>query len=331
MNLGYNETLNYLDYIRRRKGIDKCKDFYRNLANENRQNAIRLINDRRLYFASLFILQPEINELGLELSKRNQTALDLCKKISAGKETSQDNEIVIQLNSEHVHRVLLWMLNTGAADDGLDNEFDQAVDTAAAVLLKTHHEESVVPVIADLIFQRNRRGSYCHDLVWAFFQSRNINSLRYIARYLRSSNAADVQLARKLLNLSQDTELNAGTNRQNEYRKYLSWLHENEPYLYFTGESLQYSNNPDLCRLDFEAKYLCKTIDSQRHKPTVPYTQEELSFLKNFDEVKENEKSTLADYSQTLYKRNHRDWNQWIHSPVDQQLHIAGYGRRTLI
>lgn len=331
MYLGYDETLNYLDHIRRRKGIDQCKDFYRNLASEHRQNAVRLINDRRLYFASLFILQPEINELGLELNERNQTALDLCKKISAGKETSQGTEIIIQLNSEPVHRALLWMLNTGAADDGLGNEFDQAVDTAAAVLLKTHHEESVIPVIADLIFQRNRRGSYCHDLVWTFFQSRNINSLRYIAKYLRSSNTSDVQLARKLLNLPQDTESNAGTDRENEYRKYLFWLHENAPYLYFTGESLQYSNNPDLCRLDLEAKYLRKTIDSQQHKPIVPYTQEELNCLKNFDEIKEDEKSTLANYSQTLYRKNHRDWNQWIHSPVDKQLHIARYGRRTLI
>ncbi len=331
MNLGYDKTLNYLDRIRRRKGINQCKDFYRNLANENRQNAIWLINDRRLHFASLFILQPEINELKLELNERNQTALDLCKKISAGKGTSQDAEISIQLSSEHVHRVLLWILNTGAADDGLGNEFDRIVDTAAAVLIKTHHEESIIPVIADLIFQRSRRGSYCHDLVWAFFQSRNIDSLRYIAKYLRSSNTADVQLARKLLNLPQNTELSARADRQKEYENYLLWLHENGPYLYFTGESLQYSNSPDPCRLDLEAKYLRKTIDSQHHKPIVPYTQEELTCLKSFDEAQENEKSTLADYSQALFKRNHRSWNQWIHSPVDQQLHIAGYGRRALI
>jgi hypothetical protein len=223
------------------------------------------------------------------------------------------------------------MFNTGAVDDGLSNEFDQTMDIAASVLIKTHHEDSVLPAIADLIFKRNRIGAYNHDLIWAFYQTRNIRSLRYIAKYLRSPDAKDVGLARKLLNLSPETESGNLSDRQKEHRKYLSWLQENAPYLYFTGESLQFSNSPALFNANVEAKYLCKSNDSRHQKPTVPYTEEELSRLKDFNNAPEEEKSTLADYSQALYKRNHRYWNQWIHYPVEKQINIARYGRRELV
>lgn len=328
MNRGYSD-INYLDHIRHMEGIENCKAFYRKLANERRNNAVRIINDPRLHFASLFVLQPEINEFGLheELSERNKTALKLCEAIGDEKKYLEDADDRIPINSEQVHRVLLWMFNTGAVDNGLSNEFDQIMDITASVLVKTHHEETVLPAIADLIFQRNRVGDYNHDLIWAFFQTRNTRSLKYIAEYLRSPDAKDVELARKLLNLSQETLLDG----QNEYRKYLSWLRENEPYLYFTGEGLQFSNSPALFSADENAKYLCKKIDSRSHKPIVPYSEQELSCLKNFSEAMEDDKSALADYSQTLYKRNHRYWNQWIHYPVDKQINIARYGRRELV
>jgi hypothetical protein len=278
-------------------------------------------------------LQPEINEFGLheELSERNKTALKLCEAIADEKKYSEIPGDRIPINSEQVHHALLWMFNTGLVDDGLSDEFDQIMDIAASVLIKTHHEESVLPAIADLIFKRNRVGAYNHDLIWAFFQTRNIKSLRYIARYLRSPDVKDVSLARKLLNLSPGTESETLLDRQKEYRKYLSWLQENGPYLYFTGESLQFSNSPALSRANVEAKYLCKKIDSRNHKSAVPYSEQELNFLKGFNEAQEDEKSTLADYSQALYKRNHRYWNQWIHYPVDKQINIARYGRRELV
>jgi hypothetical protein len=331
MSSGYSD--NYIDRIRYLRGSDTCKAAFQKLCVECRQKAICVINDRRLRFASLFVLQPEINEFGLqeELSERNKIALRLCEKITAGKEHSENSEDKISLKSEDVHRVLLWMLNTGVIDDGLDDEFDQIIDIAASLLIKTHHEESVLPTIANLIFGRNRAGRYNHDLIWAFFQTRNIKALRYIADYLRSPDAKDVGLARKLLNLSPGTEWETISGRQEQYGKYLSWLRENESYLYFTGESLQFSNSPALFNANVEAKYLCKNNDSRNHKPIVPYTEEELSRLSNFNNAPEDEKSVLADYSQSLYKNNHRYWNQWVHYPIDKQIDIANNGRRELV
>jgi hypothetical protein len=328
MNFGYSD-INYLDRLRHTSGVDSCKDFFCKLVKKRRNNAVQMINDRRLNFPSLFVLRPEIHEFSLEeeLSERNKTALKLCEVMADEKKDLENSNHVIPMNSEHVHRVLLWMLYTGAVDDGLSDEFDQIMDITASVLIKTHHEESVLPTIAGLIFHRNRVGSYNHDLIWAFFQTRNINSLKYIAGYLRSSDKNDVQLARELLNLPEETSLDGSQ----EYGKYLSWLRENEPYLYFTGEGLQFSNRPELLCVDEKAKYLCKKIDARTHKPIAPYSEQEIRCLKSFDEAAEDEKSTLADYSQALYRRNHRYWNQWIHYPIEKQISIAKYGRRELV
>jgi hypothetical protein len=333
MNSGYAGTPNYLDHIRRKSGIDECKNYFSEFGKEHREDVIRLMNDRRLYFASLFTLQSEIKEFHIneELSERNRIALDFCKKISDEKNISDASDITIPLSSEPVHQTLLWMLNTGAADDGLCNEFDQILDIAASVLIKTHHEWSVLPVIADLVFQRNRKGTYYHDLIWAFFQTRDVYALRFIAKYLRSPLSKDIQLARKLLNLPQDERLIMGLNRQQEYQKYLSWLKENASYLYFTGESLQFSNNPVPCNLNLEAKYLCKNTSPRSSKPVDSFTEEEVVYLNNFNQMKQEEKITLANYSQTLHKRNNCDWNNWIHYPVEKQIHIAQYGRRELV
>lgn len=328
MSFGYSDT-NYLDRIRHTRGIDNCKDYFRKFIQNRRANTVRMLNDTRLHFASLFVLRPEIYEFGLqeELSERNKTALKLCEVIADEKKNSDNFNDKIPMNSEQVHRVLLWMFRTGAVDDGLSDEFDRIMDVAASVLIKTHHEESVLPSVAKLIFHRNRVGNYNHDLIWAFFQTRNIKSLRYIAEYLRSSDKNDVQLARELLNLPEE----ASSNGAQEYGKCLVWLRENEPYLYFTGEGLQFSNRPAMVSVDEKAKYLCKKIDARRHRPVVPYSEHELHCLKNFNEIAEDEKATLADYSHALYKRNPRSWNQWIHYPVEKQISIAKYGRRELV
>lgn len=82
MNMGCNGTINDLDHIRRIQGNNACRYMFSKLGKKYRQDAVRLVNDSRLSFTSLFILQHEIEELNLkgELSKRDQIALNICEK-----------------------------------------------------------------------------------------------------------------------------------------------------------------------------------------------------------------------------------------------------------
>lgn len=330
MDSGYNGTVNDLDYIRRSQGINACRNTFGKVGKERRQNAVQLVNDSRLFFASLFILQAEIKELNLkeELSERNQIALNICKKILDEKKPSGDSGHLISLNSDEVHNVLLWMFNTGAVDDGLNNGFDQILDIVASVLMKTYHEKTILPVMTDMIFKRNQKGRYIHDLVWACFQTRDANALRFIAKYLRSSVSKDVDLARTLLHLPQDMPLRSNSDKQTQYAAYLLWLKENGPYLYFTGESFQFTNNPIPCSVDLEAKYLCKDHGIRNRKLFTPLTDAERASLIKFDQVSENKKMILAKHSQRLHRENSSYWNQWMQYPVDKQMKIAQYGRR---
>jgi hypothetical protein len=333
MNTGYSGPVNELDRIRRARGADACRDVFRKSGKENRQNAVRLLNDSRLYFATLFILQPDIKELDLNqaLSERNRTALSICEKIADAKNPTGGSGDSVSLNNEAVHFVLMWMFYTGAADDGLSNQFDQTFDIVASVLIKTHHEKAILPVVADLIFQRNQKGSYLHDLVWVFFQARDANALRLIAGHLRSPVQKEVELARTLLNLSEDVPLKTNQDKQRQYVTYLSWLRENSPYVYFTGESFQLTNSPIPCGVNQEAKYLCKNISPRSREPLVPLTESERTSLMNFNDTKEEEKIILAEYSQKLHAQNTPSWNEWIQLPVSKQIQSAKYGRRDFV
>lgn len=333
MNSGYAGSVNNLDCIRRTRGMSACRNMFRKLGQENRQTAIRLINDNSLLFASLFILQPEIKDFNLygELSERNRIALNICEKIADVKKPGGNSGNSLSLNDETVHMVLLWMFHTGAADDGLSNEFDQILDITASVLIKTHHENAILSSVADLIFRRNRKGAYIHDIVWIFFQARNAQSLQLIAGYLRSPVQKDVELARTLLNLREDIKLRNSSEKQKWYNEYISWLNENSPYLYFTGESFQLTNSPSACDVNLEAKYLGKNSSPRGPKPLTPLTEEEHICLNHFNEVQEEEKARLAEYSSKLHRENQPVWSQWMQYPVEEQLQIAKYGRRELI
>ncbi len=333
MNSGYSGSVNDLDCVRRRRGIDACKNMLRKLGRDCRQTAVRQINSDGLLFASLFILQPEIKELNLsgELSERNRIALNICEEIKDVKKSGGGSGNSLSFHNETVHSVLLWMFRTGAEDDGLSNEFDQILDITASVLIRTHHEKAILPAIAELMFRRNRKGAYIHDIVWIFFQARDAGSLKLIAGYLRSSVREDVDLARTLLNLPQDTQLRTSGDRQRQYSKYVSWLTENSPYLYFTGESFQLTNSPSACGVNLEAKYLGKNSSPRSRKPLAPLTEEEKTSLDRFNEAAEEEKAGLAEYSQKLHRENQPDWSQWMQYPVAKQIDIAKYGRRELI
>lgn len=355
MNPNYSRAANYLNQIRRLRGTNACKQYFNKLAKNQKTDAI---NSESLTFPSFFILQPEIcgHNMENQLNTRNLAAKSLSSKAlmrhisklqnsgadeadeasqTAGtfhsqkklsyetRHTAAADSHESEFTEEEKHSALLWIFRTGAADDGLSDEYDQILDTAAAALIKKHHDKTILPALVKLIFSRNRKGAYTHDLIWTFFQTRDAQALKYIAEYLRSSNKKDIKLAQTLLNLP---EITANAGRENQYRAYMSWLNENLPYIYFTGENFSLTNRPAPCDLSVSAKYLCKNISPRGKKPLVPLTETEQTYLQCFGGANENQKKTLAAYSSKIHTETPSYWSRWLQYPVEKQIQIAENG-----
>ena len=230
------KAMSYLDRIRFVNGSDTLKTAFRKLCEG--EMAVGLINDKRLLFASLFTLLPEIEEFDLykHLNLRNTIAIKICKKILKA-------DTLLTESSEEIISTLKWIMTTGANDDGLNSEYDRILDGTAAILIITYYDKTILPIIADMIFKRNRKGAFIHDLVWAFFKANIPETLRIIAGFLRSANKDDIDLACKLLNIEPI-----------KYTAYLSWFKENYPNLVFTGESFNLTSNPQPVIVDLEVK-----------------------------------------------------------------------------
>ena len=315
-----------LEQIRRTQGADACKDNFGRTVKTNRQAALRLLNGRDLKFATLFLLRPQIEEAGIAdgLGARERAALDICGKVLQESKTLPGGGISYQ--DPAVRSAFLWIFRSGAADDGLSDEFDEILDLCAGVLLRRYHEKSILPDLSALIFRRNQKKGYLHDLIWALLQSRDANALRLVAPHLRSENERDAELARLLLHVPGEGK--DARERENQYRSYLGWLRENAAYLTFTGESLQCSNQPEICSVDLGSKYLCR---SRGERTAESLTQRERECLRCFSGAKESDRAVLSDYSHRLHARNPARWRHFMESSVDEQVRIAksGTGRRT--
>lgn len=216
MDISVHGNLSVFDEIRLTYGIDNLKKFFLNLVKTDREKVIHLINDDRLHFYSLFELQPEIraNKLYEDLIPRYKNALNIIDIISAVKSIPGDQGYHLYGNKlkstrtqksaidyrQMSHSSLKWMLETGFMDNGRNDRFDAILDSTAALLIKSFNDKSVLPLIAEMIFDRHRKGLFYYDLVWAFFEACEPCSLTLAANRLCSRNLRDVDLARRLLN-----------------------------------------------------------------------------------------------------------------------------------
>lgn len=320
----------FLDKIRLNHSVNDFKSIFHELGEKHKQRAVIYINEERLYFSSLFILMPEIEALDLyeDLNTRNIIAIKMCSKILKDDKMGARIDHLFSENNGMIYPVLKWMLKTGSAEDGLNDDYDIIMDGVASLLIKTYKDTSVLPIVANMIFKRHQKGYLIHDLVWCFFQARNPVCLTLIAGYIRSPNERDVDLAFKLLHIA-PKETSRGNGRQKQYQDYLAWLQENKKFLYFTGENFQRTSDPQPCDVDLDAKYLCKEISAYDKKPLDPLTETDNSRLEHFHEAGEEEAVILSKYSHRIHDQNIRLWNQWIQYPVAKQIEMtkSGNGR----
>jgi len=213
-------------------------------------------------------------------------------------------------------------LVTGSEDDGLNEEFDRVLDAAAVFLIKEYSDKSILYILADLTFRRNRKGTFSHDLVWSLFESQSLESLLLIGLRLKSPHPKDRELANMLLSFIPGINTHRNSPN-NQYLYFYNWLEENILFLYYTGESIQQSANPEPYRIILEAKYLCKAVSIDTGLIIESLSEGDLALLDVFQTLSETDKLLLSNFSYSLHKRNTDHWNVWLHSPVGEQIDIA--------
>lgn len=323
MNADYPNDDSYLDRIRINEGADQCKNTLTAALRMDTRRAVALLNDRRLTFPCLYLLREPIVQHPVQryLNTRNLIALRVIDQI-LGPKTSSETDYLSSRRDE-VHPVLKWILETGSVEELPEDEYEEVLDVTVSVLINIYKDSSILPLVVDLIFRRNRDESHIHDLVWALFRFHDPQVLRLIAQRLPSSNAKDAELAAELLNIDKTDALAAKCNEEGRCDGYLHWLEENQPYLYFTEESFQYASKPVFCTVDLERKYLQKGISSYDKQPLSSLDDDEHACMAAFQRLDAEEQKVLSDYSQKLCGRSVSAWKEWLHAPVGEQVKAA--------
>jgi hypothetical protein len=333
--------LGLLDNLRLSNGPEGLKNYFRELLRVDRNSALAAINDSDTRFGTLYLLKSELPEkiVQSDLNPLYRKAVDLADsltgKVSPGKESN------MRKADGETSSVLRWIIRTGLPEEGLGSKYEQLMERSAALLVKSFGDASILPELADMIFERNRRGALLHELVWAFFEARCPESLRLFAQRLESADRRDVELAKNLLcfipciadeasaTTAEETTHNFLRSESGDsagaglYLAVMNWLSENKHFLRYTGESLHLCSMPRHYRVSWPAKYLCRPVSLDSGEPMLEYTAAETGTLSRFEKLPEILQEQLAEYSYALNKRDIRQWSAWIRLPLEEQAAAA--------
>ncbi|HBN85493.1 MAG TPA: hypothetical protein DDZ89_16810 [Clostridiales bacterium] len=325
--MGEPNQISRLDELRIKEGVAGLRDNVQKLSTSNPTQAARLLNDPELRFATLYLLENQLiqSEVYKHLNIRNKNALKLIRLLRK-KDFSQVEDLLPGYR-QAVQSCLKWMLESGYSDDGLDDEFDEILDDCAILAVQVFHDESVVTLLVELIFNRNRQKRYIYDLIWTFFEIHNPKNLLLIVERLRSSNPRDVKLAMKLLAFIPIMKDAGSVNRNRLYMECVSWIKENAEYLEYTGETFQQANSPIPYNVSYESKYLHKAKKDNEAFKKDSLEGDQANAVDAFLRLNEKAKEVLSDYSNVLYEKDQKAWKEWIKSPLDEQIKIASRRR----
>lgn len=311
-----------LDQMRIREGNEACRSLFGDTWGSDKHKALLWLNDKRLTFPCLYALEPQIEAYGISryLHWRNLAGLSMIRLVRGG---ARPRGLSLSDRSNAERTALQWIWETGYADDGQNEEYEEILELTASVLINTYRDTSILPLVVDMVFTRNRNGRNIHSLTWALSRSRDPGALRMIAGHICQRDRQDAELACNLLGIG-IPEGDEGC-RQRRYQSYLQWLDDNDPYLYFTEESMQYASHPVFCRVDQERKYMRKGTPSYDRRPLALGDREQRGQLTAFRSLGDAEKEMLAEHSHSI--QDPSAWNTWMRYPVDEQIRIAARER----
>lgn len=315
--------LSLLDNVRLGNGTDGLKNFYNDLLKKDRAKAIEFINDQHLKFGSLYHLRHECSnpQAVKAINPLYAKVLQIIPELSG--RADRHTEAMMRSDGDNTYAALRWMLKTGFDENEPGSGYDQVMEHTAALLTKSFNDTDVLPEIAEMIFTKNRSGKFIHELVWAFFEARRPESLPLIAQGLNSADSRDIELAKRLLCFIPCVHENPGIPIKAVHSRVMTWLQENLPFLYYTGESLHLSSQPLFYAVEWNAKYLCHPVSAENGELLSILNPFENELIKHFEELPENTQRDMADYSYLLYRTNFNQWTNWIQLPLTSQTSMA--------
>lgn len=328
--IGTQERIAFLDQVRLEEGIDKLKKVFKESADHNKEAAVNSLNHENLQFTSLFLLRDEIKKLAIleQLSERNRISMEIVEDILSREKESPTASCRLSIcdHIQMVQAVLRWMLETGSKDDGLSAEFTQVLDTTASLLTTVFRDETVLPLIADLIFTRSEKEFFNDYLIRAFFEAREPYTLDLIANRLRSPQVKEANLARRLLGFVPGIDVHKNTEGELHYRIFQAWLEENSPFLHYRGESFQETSKPVPYDVVLRGKYLGRSVSVDSGEILTPLTKEEDQILEEFENEDEAVKDSFATQSEVMRYQSFDDWKTWVRRPLKERQNAQKLG-----
>ena len=302
----------WLDDVRRTHSYEETRDLFHRLYDEDAALAVSELNEDKLSFPSLYILQPEISKLSLNdrMSDKNRLALAVQKDLLARRNPGREAA------DEQVHVILRWMIQTGSDTTSLGEEYDTVMDLAALLLIKEYRDQDILPLLEDMIFSRHRKGLNTYDAEWALFESGDTECIAMIARRLLSTDTRDVSLARRMLRFI-PCFANAD-DAVKQYRCVMQWLGRNRGYLKYTGESNLKCCCPRPFMVALERKYLQRKLETEEG-----ITPDEQTAVTVFSRLPKGDQELLSEYSHQLHTAGGGQWRRWMSAGVSEQLAAA--------
>lgn len=228
------------------QGKSACINRFQQVSKQNKNMAISLLNSKDMTFPCLFALIPHIEKTGLQqkMLTKYAVSMEISKQILS-KDYSPKHDY-LKDNSQKSRDALLWIVETGLDEQFPPEEFQLIIDISVSVLINLHKETSILPNVAKYIFARRKRGQNVHELIWAFFRSRNISSLKLFAEQLLNADNSEAEFICDILGI----EYNSKINPKREHKKYVDWLSENEKTLLFNEENKQFTAKPVVCKMN---------------------------------------------------------------------------------
>jgi hypothetical protein len=325
-------ALSVREAIEKMKGLQKespseLLGFFEELLGEDVQTALDSVNDSSCPFPVFFLLIPNIKAAipREDLSARNLIALSLYESRLSGRTPGN-------LNSGPPFReTLMWMLSSGRESDGMSDLYDELLDAAAISLILIFKDASAARDAMKLCFERNRKGTFNHDLVWALFRSYSLDSLSGAAEYILSPDEKDVGFACRLLYLKPPRDPRDEAEKKALHDAYLGWLYENSEYMYFTGDSFQRTSEPVFSVLNASAKYIGKPVSKETGIPLGGVTLHEQTVMALFERSDDGEKARLLSYSEKLRKNDPASWTGFLSLPFEKQRSAAHGGTEGIV
>jgi hypothetical protein len=288
-------------------------------------SSLDVLNSDNISFPQLFTLSKQINKSLLikNLSLKNKIALEFSYVVLSKEKAFIIYSDLNNYDNKINHAALKWILETGAVYDGMNNEYDEVIDKAAIILAVIFKDTSILPIMKELIFKRNKKKTLIHDLLWGYFSSYEIETLALIATKLNSDDMEEVKLAFDLLQLQKNFNINYDRFQDTIYIKFINWYKENKDYIYFTGESFQEKSNPSYYSINIEAKYLCKRVLREDGTVLDIVSDRELELVNNLKKANKVTKKFISDYSNKLHRNDIISWKDWFSCPFRMQLQIA--------